>query len=101
MHMNAPCPANVVSAFHDGTAVSGPHMIVKRSVRRKSPGDPFVHLSGHVCGEVPGPARDRDSPPRRTVRLEPPILVAEPGPDGFAHPGLPPDPCLRDPDAPH
>src|SRR6266702_2952857 len=50
-----PSPLRKRSQTH---GLSGPHMIVEGSVRRKGPGDAFVHLACHIDSEIPGPARD-------------------------------------------
>src|SRR6266853_481180 len=63
--------------------LSGPHMIVEGSVRRKSPGDAFVHFACHVDSEIPHTARDSGRPPRRPPRREPPVVVGEPGGHGL------------------
>src|SRR5439155_23494860 len=87
---------------HIETPLLGPHMIIKRSVRRKSPGDSLVHLTGHVGGEIPYAARDRGSPTRRAPAwLQPAIMVGEPGCDGFEHPRLHLDRCLCGHDTTH
>src|SRR5712691_7229380 len=78
--------------------LSGPHMIVEGSVRRKSPGDAFVHFACHVDSEIPHTARDSGRPPRRPPRREPPVVVGEPGGHGLEHPGLHLDGRLRDDD---